>query len=113
MADWNSTTDESRGAVGQAAAAVKNVADKAAETLKESADAVRQKAEDVGRRVRDAAGQAYDKAGEQVHRSYEWTREHAREAGRGVDSYVRHKPMQAVLIAAGVGALLGVLWKRR
>ena len=36
----------------------------------------------------------------------------AHEWEEGIESYVREKPLQAVLIAAGVGLLLGALWKR-
>jgi ElaB/YqjD/DUF883 family membrane-anchored ribosome-binding protein len=37
----------------------------------------------------------------------------ARELGQNVQSKVQEKPVKSVLIAAAVGFLLGVFWKRR
>jgi ElaB/YqjD/DUF883 family membrane-anchored ribosome-binding protein len=39
-------------------------------------------------------------------------RQRAQEWEKGLEDYVHEKPLQAILIAAGVGMLLGVLWKR-
>ena len=49
---------------------------------------------------------------DQANEYYETGRERAREWEQGLEQYVQEKPLQAVLIAAGVGVLLGLLWKR-
>jgi ElaB/YqjD/DUF883 family membrane-anchored ribosome-binding protein len=43
---------------------------------------------------------------------YEQGREKAHEWQHGVEQYVQEQPIKALLIAAGVGMLLGILWKR-
>jgi len=39
-------------------------------------------------------------------------RERAQEWEQSIETYVQEKPIQSILIAAGVGILLGILWKR-
>ena len=43
---------------------------------------------------------------------YSQGREAAQQFEQSLEGYVQEKPIQALLIAAGVGLLLGVLWKR-
>ena len=38
--------------------------------------------------------------------------DHCQEVTETLEEYVQEKPIQALLIAAGVGMLLGLLWKR-
>lgn len=115
--DPGSTTQSGFGAVknlaDKATEAVHGAADKAAGAVKDAASSVRHTAEDVGRNIRDAAEHTYEAVGRGTRRSYEWSRDHAREWSGDVDSYVRRKPLNAALIAGGVGILLGVLWKRK
>ena len=56
---------------------------------------------DVSRRAAGAVGDAYRAS---VATGAEWE--------ESLENYVHEKPLQAVLIAAGVGVLLGLLWKR-
>ena len=83
-------------------------------------DAVRDKAQqakenlrDLGNQVRDAATDKYNQFSEQAKGYYSQGREVAQEFEHNLESYVQDKPIQSLLIAAGVGLLLGVLWKRR
>jgi len=39
-------------------------------------------------------------------------RETMGQLGEGLEDRIRSKPLQSVLIAAGVGMLVGLLWKR-
>ena len=82
-------------------------------------DAVREKAQhatqnlrDLGNQVRDAATEKYNQFSEQAKGYYSQGREAAQEFEQTLESYVQEKPIQSILIAAGVGLLLGVLWKR-
>ena len=40
------------------------------------------------------------------------SRETIDQLGEGLEDRIRSKPLQSVLIAAGVGMLLGLIWKR-
>ena len=84
-----------------------------------TAGQIRDTAQQVGQGLRDMGGQAremvseqYDNLREQAGQYYEQGRERAHEWEQGLEDYVHEKPIQSLLIAAGVGMLLGMLWKR-
>ena len=54
----------------------------------------------------------YEELRDQASEYYEQGRRRAMEMEQGLEQYVQEKPIQALLIAAGVGMLLGMLWKR-
>ena len=92
---------------------------KANESTKGAADvgaAARQVGEnlrDLGGQVRETATQQYDHLKEQAADYYAEGRERALEIEQTLEQYVQEKPIQALLMAAGVGIVLGWLWKRR
>ncbi len=77
-----------------------------------SAQDVREQATEAAQNIRDAAREKYEELSEQARHYYDQGRDMAREWEEGLESYVREKPLQAVLIAAGIGLVLGMLWKR-
>ena len=52
------------------------------------------------------------RAGERVGELGEVARERATTLQHGVEERISNNPLKAVLIAAGVGVLLGFLWRR-
>jgi ElaB/YqjD/DUF883 family membrane-anchored ribosome-binding protein len=80
--------------------------------LRDKAAKVTEELREIGGHVRDAAREKYENLSEEARAYYEHGKEKAHEWEEGLESYVREKPLRAVLIAAGVGLLLGVLWKR-
>jgi len=76
-----------------------------------AAEKVRDQASQAGQ-VRDAAREKYEELRDQAADYYEQGREKAHEWQHGVEQYVQEQPIKALLIAAGVGMLLGILWKR-
>lgn len=82
------------------------------QSFTEQAQQVGQNLRDLGGQVRDQAQQKYSELSDQARDYYEQGRQKAQEWEQGLESYIQEKPMQAVLIAAGVGVLLGLLWKR-
>ena len=80
--------------------------------IRETASQVGQNIRDLGSQMRDAASQQYDQVRQQAQEYYEQGRERAREIEQSLEQYVQEKPIQSLLIAAGVGMLLGILWKR-
>jgi ElaB/YqjD/DUF883 family membrane-anchored ribosome-binding protein len=80
--------------------------------LKQTARQVSQNLRDLGSQARETATQQYDQLRDQATEYYEQGRERAREMEQSLEQYVQEKPIQALAIAAGVGLLLGILWKR-
>ena len=80
--------------------------------LKESAAQVGENIRNLGSQVRDQATQQYDQLRSQATEYYDQGRQRAMEMEQNLEQYVQEKPIQALLMAAGVGLLLGILWKR-
>ena len=83
-----------------------------ASDIREAASQVGQNLRDLGGQVRDTATQQYEQLRQQAGDYYEQGRQRAMEMEQSLEQYVQDKPIQSLLIAAGVGMLLGVLWKR-
>ena len=84
----------------------------APENLKEKAQEVGENLREMGGHVREAASEKFHELRDQAGDHYTHSRDRAREWEHSLESYVKEKPVKAVLIAAGVGLLLGLLWKR-
>lgn len=80
--------------------------------LGDAAQQVGQNLRDLGSQVRDQAREKYEQYGDQARQYYEQGRDRAQEMEQNLEAYVQEKPVQALMIAAGVGLLLGLLWKR-
>jgi ElaB/YqjD/DUF883 family membrane-anchored ribosome-binding protein len=90
------------------------------EDLKSKVAGVSDSVREVGGHLRDAAVEQYENVRDRAagyveagRAKIEAGRAKAREMEEGVESYVQENPIQAVLIAAGVGMLIGLLWRRR
>jgi ElaB/YqjD/DUF883 family membrane-anchored ribosome-binding protein len=82
------------------------------DAVQDKAQKATQNLRDLGNQVRDAATDKYNQFSEQAKDYYSQGKDAAQEFEQSLESYVQEKPIQALLIAAGVGLLLGVLWKR-
>lgn len=80
--------------------------------LRDKASEVGQNLRDLGGQVRDAAREKYQQLSGQAQDYYDQGRDMAHDWEHNLEGYVKEKPMQALLIAAGVGLLLGLIWKR-
>src|SRR4051794_19312816 len=80
--------------------------------LRQTAAQVGENLRNLGGQVRDTATQQYENLREQANDYYQQGRERALEMEQSLEQYVQEKPIQALLIAAGAGMLLGLLWKR-
>jgi ElaB/YqjD/DUF883 family membrane-anchored ribosome-binding protein len=85
----------------------------AGQTFKDTANQVSQTLRDAGAQVRDAAQEKMRDVRDHANEYYEQGRDRAMEWEQGLESYVKEKPLQSLMIAAGVGVILGLLWKRR
>jgi ElaB/YqjD/DUF883 family membrane-anchored ribosome-binding protein len=84
----------------------------ATEQLRDKASEVTQNLRDIGGQVKDVAGEKYNQLRDQASEYYHQGRETAQEWEQSLEGYVQEKPLQAVVIAAGIGLVLGLLWKR-
>jgi ElaB/YqjD/DUF883 family membrane-anchored ribosome-binding protein len=69
---------------------------------------VRDKAQEVSAHVSETARQV----GETASAYYEQGREQIEHVGQYLEDHIRDKPLQSVLIAAGLGMLMAFLWKK-
>jgi ElaB/YqjD/DUF883 family membrane-anchored ribosome-binding protein len=67
---------------------------------------------DMGSQVRDAASEKYENIKETASEYYQAGRDKAAQWENQIEDYVREQPIKSLLMAAGVGILLGILWKR-
>jgi ElaB/YqjD/DUF883 family membrane-anchored ribosome-binding protein len=81
--------------------------------LKSKAAQMGETLRDMGGHVRDAAREKYEHVRDRAAEYVEAGRNKARELEEGVESYVQENPIHAILIAAGIGMLIGLLWRRR
>ena len=84
----------------------------AANQMRDTAKQVQENLRNLGGQVRDAATEKYGQLRDQAADYYEQGRQRATEMEQSLEQYVQEKPIQSLLIAAGVGMLLGILWKR-
>jgi ElaB/YqjD/DUF883 family membrane-anchored ribosome-binding protein len=89
-----------------------NTTDDHVEAIGQAADRVRDKAAEVSQHLKDAATDKYNEVRDRASDAYNQGRETAEQWEQSLEGYVQEKPLQAVLLAAGVGLLLGLLWKR-
>lgn len=69
--------------------------------IREKTEQIRHAAQEQVEHLRQNAGEYYQQG-----------REKAVEWGEELENYVREQPIKSVLIAAGVGMVLGFLWRR-
>lgn len=88
---------------------VQNKAKKVSEDVKRGAE----RASHEIRRGAERARETYEEVAENAERTYQRVRSEAGNVSREVSLYVRDNPGKALLIAAGVGFLLGLLVRGR
>jgi len=67
----------------------------------------------MGQTVRDAAQAKLGQAGEQAAEYCEQAQDKLHGVACACEQYVRERPLRSVLMAAGIGWLLGRFWKGR
>ena len=82
------------------------------ERLGKQAKEVTEDLEEMGETVRDAAQEKLGQVGEKASEYCEQGREKVHGVACHCEQFLRQKPLTSVLLAAGVGWLLGRFWKR-
>lgn len=68
---------------------------------------------DMGVIARDAAQEAISRMGNNASAYLKQGKDKVKQAGDGFEDYIRESPLKSILIAAGVGLVLGRFWMRR
>jgi ElaB/YqjD/DUF883 family membrane-anchored ribosome-binding protein len=84
---------------------VQHVGTQVKETMQDVGTQVKETMQDVGTQVKETM----QAAGSQV---YEQGRESLQDLNRTIEAQIRERPIQALLVAGGIGVLLGLLWRR-
>jgi len=84
----------------------------ASQQLADKATQVRDNIRDIGSVAKDAAREQVQGLRDQANEYYEQGRQRVTEVEDSIETYVKEQPIKALLIAAGAGLLLGILWKR-
>jgi ElaB/YqjD/DUF883 family membrane-anchored ribosome-binding protein len=87
----------------------KSATDELKDTVADIGQNVRQMSEELG----GVAKEKYKNLRDQATGYYEQGREKASEFESQIEGYVTDKPIHALLIAAGIGLLVGLMWRRR
>jgi ElaB/YqjD/DUF883 family membrane-anchored ribosome-binding protein len=95
---------------------MQNVGTQVKETAQDIGTYVKETAQNIGTQVREKvqdigtqAKETVQAAGTQV---YEQGRESLQDLSRTIEGQIRTRPLQALLVAGGIGVLLGLLWRR-
>ena len=89
-----------RDGAGKAGGQLRDSAEKAGTQLKETAGQVSEKARETYGVAKEKVGQGYDRVSKDMD-----------QLTQDVNEYVRHNPGKSVLIAAGIGFVLGALMR--
>jgi len=82
------------------------------ERAQEAGRAARDWAQETGNKLREGAQEGRQQMGEVASRVSELSRTAMNQFGETLEDRIRHKPLQSILVAAGIGMLVGLLWKR-
>jgi ElaB/YqjD/DUF883 family membrane-anchored ribosome-binding protein len=95
---------------------IQNAGTQVKETVQDMGTYVKETAQNVGTQVKETvqdmgtqAKETIQAAGTQV---YEQGRESLQDLNRTIEGQIRRRPLQALLVAGGIGVLLGILWQR-
>ena len=99
-------------AVGEGLDAARERFEDAAEDIEQRYRRVAKDARGRAAKVGEVARARYDEAAESVRRGYTKARHEVERVGGDVNDYVKENPGKSILIAAGVGFLIGLLVSR-
>ncbi|MGD0770156.1 MAG: hypothetical protein ABSB42_18390 [Tepidisphaeraceae bacterium] len=85
----------------------------ATEELRDKAVQVGKDVLEMGGAVRDVAEEQFDHMRDRASGYVKQGREKVEEWENGLESYIQDNPIRSLLLAAGAGLLVGLLWRRR
>lgn len=91
----------------------KHTAHSATDDLKDKASEIGQNVREMGGQIGDVAREQYENIRDRANDYYDQGRKRAAQWEEGVEEYIQDRPIHAVLMAAGIGLLVGMFWRRR
>ena len=85
----------------------------AADELKETVSEISQNVREIGGEIGDLCAEKFTDVRDQAAGYYKKGRKKASEWEEGVEDYIKEQPIKALLIAGGIGLLVGLFWRRR
>jgi ElaB/YqjD/DUF883 family membrane-anchored ribosome-binding protein len=82
------------------------------ERAQEIGTQVRDWAQEKGSQIKEGAQEAMQQVGASASQLADLSQTTMEELEESLEDRIRNKPLQSVLIAAGVGMLIGLLWKK-
>ncbi len=98
---------------GRASAVVKDKAGQASAVVKDKAGQASAVVKEKAGQMSTAARETYDVAAERARQGYDKARKDIDQLSQDVNEYVRDNPGKSVLIAAGVGFVIGLAFRGR
>ena len=83
------------------------------EEFSKHAEQLRVKASELGDVTKDLASDTFDYISKNAGEYYKQGVDGARKMEKTIEGKIKDKPLQSVLVAAGIGLVLGALWKSR
>jgi len=80
--------------------------------LRGMASDVKDNLNELGASARDMAQEKLGEAREVAGQYYQQGRERAQALEQNLETYIKEQPVTSIMVAAGVGFLIGVLWSR-
>ena len=81
--------------------------------LRKQANVVTEDIRGMGTIARDAAHETIEQMQDNASELYDQGKDKARRAARSLEQFIAEQPLTSILIAGGVGLLLGRFWKHR
>ncbi|MDZ4819255.1 MAG: hypothetical protein SGJ20_09810 [Planctomycetota bacterium] len=85
----------------------------AAEQIREKGAELKENLQNMGAAAKDAAQRKLEGVSESLSGYYEQGRECAADFEQSLETKIRERPIGAILVAAGVGFLVGMCWTRK
>ena len=82
------------------------------ERVQEAGRQARDWAQETGGQLKEGAQEAIQQVGTVTSQLSDLSRTAMNQLGEGLEDRIRSKPLQSVLIAAGAGMLLALLWRK-
>jgi ElaB/YqjD/DUF883 family membrane-anchored ribosome-binding protein len=91
----------------------KPMADRGMENLRDKAGDIKSSLQDMGSSAKQMAQEQFAGMRDSMSSYYEQGRERATELEQSLENRVREKPISSILVATGLGFLIGMLWMRK
>ncbi len=87
--------------------------DRGMEQMREKSSDIKQSLADMGSAAKQVAQEQYEGVRDTVSTYYDQGRERAMEFEQSLERRIQDRPISSVLVATGIGFLIGLVWMRK